>query len=160
MAKVPDVEPELTDRLPGKAPKTAMIFRPARSGRERNRWAATRSGNEGAVATTRKAMSSPPAERSSVTESQHPYSEWLLSRQKTKQEKSLTSPPPSYMRMPPRRLASSFGRNRVAHACHCLARMRRHLQTSPSDLCVTRRDYRCDIQLGEALTPPPPLPYA
>lgn len=36
-AKVPDVEPEVADRLPGKAPKTAMLPRRARSGRERNR---------------------------------------------------------------------------------------------------------------------------
>jgi HicB family len=37
LAKVPDVEPEVTDLLPRKAPKTAMIPRRARSGRERNR---------------------------------------------------------------------------------------------------------------------------
>jgi len=37
LAKVPDVEPELADRLQSKAPKSAMIPRRARSGRERNR---------------------------------------------------------------------------------------------------------------------------
>jgi hypothetical protein len=37
LAKVPDVEPEATDRLPRKAAESAMKARRAGSGRERNR---------------------------------------------------------------------------------------------------------------------------